>query len=367
MRFTLATAEHDAALRRLQRAQPMPGRIRLAFASEPSWTAAHAVLGDVSQTLVATDATGAVTGCGVRTIRRRYVNGSPTELGYLSGLRSLPRVRGALGLAQGFRFLRQLHESDRRTPAYLTTIIEGNETAEVALTSARAGLPAYVDHGRFITSAVFLSRPRKPAPPAGGVEIRTGAEIAWPAILDFLRMEGPRRQFFPVVDASDFDTPLWRDLRPADFRVALRGGAIVGVAAAWDQSAYRQTVVTGYDPLLRLLRPLANLGVATLGRPALPPPGSQLRFFHLALPCVRGDDVGVFAAMLERFHADWKDGTHACFVVGLHERDPLRAALASFPTFDYASRLHVAAWEDGAAFVAGLDPHRIPHLETALL
>ncbi len=367
MRFALATAEHDAALRHLQRDQPMPGRIRLAFASEPSWANAHAVLGENSQTLVATDATGTVAGCGVRSIRRRYVNGRPTELGYLSGLRSLPRVRGALGLAQGFRFLRQLHEADRRTPAYLTTIIEGNETAEAALTSARAGLPAYVDHGRFITSAVFLSRRRKPAPPSGGIEIRSGAEIAWPALLDFLRSEGPRRQFFPVVEAGDFDTPLWSGLRPADFRVALRGGEIVGVAAAWDQSAYRQTVVTGYDPLLRLLRPLGNLGLAALGRPALPPSGGKLRFFHLALPCVRGDDVGVFAALLERFHADWKDGTHACFVVGLHERDPLRAALANFPKFDYASRLYLVNWEDGAAFAAGLDPHRIPHLETALL
>jgi hypothetical protein len=33
----------------------------------------------------------------------------------------------------------------------------------------------------------------------------------------------------------------------------------------------------------------------------------------------------------------------------------------------YASRLYLAAWDDGRRFGAGLDPRLVPHLETATL
>jgi hypothetical protein len=366
VKFALATAQHDAALRRLLRDQPMPGWVRLAFACEPSWAEAHAVMGYQCQTLVGTDDSGAVLGCGVRSIRRHYVNGHTTELGYLSGLRSLPHARGALGLAQGFRFLRELHDADRRVPAYLTTIVEDN-TAAAVLLGARAGLPRYRELGRFATTAVLFDRRRRTPEPNAGLSIRTGADVPADRILAFLRAEGARRQFFPVVARDAFSSGLWRGLQPADFRVLLRGEEIVAVAAAWDQSAFRQTMIAGYDPLLRVARPAANLLLRLRGLRPLPPVGERLRCFHLALVCVAGDEPEFLAALLDRFHADWRDSDCSCFLVGLHERDPLRPALRRFATLEYWSRLHLVHWDDGADFCAALEPTRIPHLETALL
>lgn len=366
MRHAIATADHDAALRRMAREQAMPGWIRLAFCREPDWGAGEHVLGHICQTVVALDAAGEVVGCGVRAIRHAYVNGRRTAIGYLCGLRSLPRVRGSLALAQSYRHLRKLHEADRLTPAYLTTIVEANKDVVSLLTSRRSTLPAYLDRGRFITSAILPGR-RAACSPPGGVEIRTPPEVPMADVLGFLGEEGPKRQFFPVLEQEDLASPRCRGLEAGDFRVATRDGVIIGVAAAWDQTAFRQTVVAGYSPLLRAARPLLNTALRISGRRPLPRAGERLNLFHVAFACVRKDDPAVFAALLERMRADLWKSRHDCLVIGLHERDPLRAALVPFPAFHYASRLYLACWEDGESFCDALRPDLIPHLETAML
>lgn len=366
MKFTLAAPVHEPALRRLAREQTMPGWIRLAYTCEPDWASGHYVLGRFQQTIVATDDSDTVVGCGVRAVRRVFINGCETDIGYLCGLRSLPAARRSTGLARGYRFLRQLHDADRRVPAYLTTIIEDNAPAMTLLASGRAGLPAYLDQGRFVSSAIPLGR-RRPTDTPANIGIHTGAEIPFSEVLDFLRAEGPRRQYFPALRREDFGTPLLHGLRPADFRVAVRGAAIVGVAAAWDQSAFRQTFVAGYAPVLRLSRPALNLALRLAGHRPLPPPGQDLRLAHVAFPCVRNDEPAVLAALLERILADHRQSSRDFLVVGFHERDPLRAALRTFPALHYSSRLFLARWEDGRAFCDSLEATRIPHLETAML
>lgn len=367
MKYALATAAHGAALRRMAREQAMPGWVRLAFAREPDWSPGQEVLGHFNQTLVALDDAGAVVGCGVRSIRKAYVNGCITDIGYLCGLRLLARVRRSLTLAHSYRFFHQLHAADQLVPAYLSMIVEDNSVAKNTLASGRAALPAYLDQGRFITSAIALGRRRAAARLPEGDEILSGKDVPLGAILDFLREEGPKHQFFPVLDREDFGTPQWRDFDPSEFRIALRGGVIIGVTAVWDQSTFRQTVVTGYAPSLRFARPLLNIALRLAGRRPLPPPGQCLKFFHAAFTCIRGDDPAVFGALLERLHADYRHSPYDYFVVGLHERDPLRAALRSFPAVDYVSRLYLVCWEDGRPFCEGLRPDLIPHLETAAL
>ena len=367
MTYTLAATAHDAALRRMTREQAMPGWIRLAFTREPNWATGQEVLGHESQTLVALDDAGGVVGCGVRALRKIYVNGHCADMGYLCGLRLLPRVRGSLTLARSYRFLHQVHANGRFVPAYLTTIVEGNDAARTVLSSGRVTLPAYLDHGRFITSTILLGGRRADAHSPKGFEVRSGKAVPLETILDFLREEGPNRQFFPVFGSGDFGKPQWRDFDPSGFRVALRGGNVIGVTAVWDQSAFRQTVVSGYAPALQVARPLLNVALRVAGRRPLPAPGQCLKFFHTAFTCIRNDDPEVFAALLERLQADYRHSPYEYFVVGLHERDPLRKALRGFPTFDYVSRLYVVCWEDGRPFCEALNQDLIPHLETATL
>src|SRR5262249_31945621 len=93
-RFDLATPADDAELRRVLAARPMPGGIGVGFRRDPSWFAAAVVDGHFRQVVVCRDdERGRMVGFGCRSVRRLYVNGAGTDVGYLSSLRVLPEYR----------------------------------------------------------------------------------------------------------------------------------------------------------------------------------------------------------------------------------------------------------------------------------
>lgn len=360
----LAGSEDEAQLRELLRGGAMPGWIRLAFGREPDFFHGAAVQGRACQVLAALRE-GRVTAMGCRAVKPLFVNGHATEMGYLGGLRLAPEVRRTGLLARGYAAFKRLHQA-APVPAYLTTIIEENTAARAILTSGRAGLPHYLDQGRHITYAINLCARRRPCPAT--LEIRRGDEVGLEPILRFLAEQGPRRQFFPALAAADFSPAHLRGLGPADFRVAVHPrGELLGVAAVWDQNAFRQHLVAGYAAPVRLGRPLLNLALQLGGFRPLPAPGRGLAALYVAFACVRGDDPGLLRALLEQIYAAHRHGPHHFLLLGLHERDPLRAALSHFLTFRYVSRFYIVCWDDGLDFVRRLDPSRVPYLELATL
>jgi hypothetical protein len=362
-RFEVATPDADADLRRILAETPMPGRVAVSFRREPSYFAAAVVDGPFHQVVAARDcAADRLFGFGARSVRETYVNGRVEPIGYLNGLRSLPEYRNRGLLARGYAFFRKLH-GDGRTRLYLTTIAEGNATALTVLTSGRAGLPAYHYAGNYHTVALPLGRRRAPA----GAGIRPATEEDLPAVLAFLNSVGPGRQFFPRYEAEDFFRPLGalRDLQPADLLLAYRGRQLVGTLAAWDQHAFRQTVVQGYEAPLRWLRPFYNCWARLRGRPGLPAPGQAFPYLTAALPVVAGDAPAVFAALLEALLARPRPGREY-LLLGLHEADPLLAVVRAYRARWYTTRLYLVCWEDGEGLRAELDG-RPPYLELGTL
>jgi len=361
MRCRLAQRDDEAHLRRILAGHAMPGAIRTAYEREPDFHRALEVMGTFQQTLVAEE-DGELLGLGIRALRPVLVNGRPMQLGYLGGLRTLARARGGPALARGFRLLRELH-GDGRTPAYLSTILEANLPVRALLTSARAPLPHYLDLGRFSTYALLAGR-RSPVRPAGGLRVEPGSAALLPEILAFLQARQGSLQFAPDLSSGLEPAGFYRDFSPGDFRLARRDGRLVGVIGVWDQSAFRQTRITGYAPWLGLLRPGLNLLATALGVPGLPAPGRTLGEAYLAFRGIEGDDPAVLVALVQAVLAE-RPGR--ILLVALHERDPLRPALRAFRRIPYHARLYCVCWEDGLPFYNGLDPRRVPTLELARL
>ena len=289
MRFALAGPEHEPQLRALLREHAMPGWVELTLEREPDFFAAAATTGGVAQTGVALEG-DTVVGMGCRSVREVYLNGRPASLGYLSGLRLQQAFRRGTALARGYAFLRQLHE-DGRAAAYLSTIIEDNREVMALLTGGRAGLPRYRDLGRYVTFAVALGAWPPGRRPRTDVIVSHAAPSELDAVVAFLNDHGRRRQFSPVVHRSDFGSPAWRGLEPSNVVLARGGhGRIEGVAACWDQSAYKQTRVVRYRRLLATTRPLLNTVLRLAGFPGLPDEGALIPALNLSLICIRGDD-----------------------------------------------------------------------------
>ena len=372
IRFDLAVPRDDEALRRLVGAVDMEGEIRVAFQREPSYLEAAVVEGPDPQVLIAVDEVHReVIATASRSVRARYVNGAPQSVGYLSALRCLDAYRGGTVLARGYAFLRELHE-DARAKFYVTTITADNAKALRALAAGRKGLPTYEPSGDYHTLAIPARRRRRVRLPRG-LRIRTAAETDLPVLLEFLERVGPNRQFAPRYVESDFfrKNGTFRDLPAANIQLAFRDGRLVGTLASWDQSGFRQSMVSGYGPLLRVLRPVHNVWARLRRAPLLPPPGQALRYRMLALPFVEQNDPEVFRALLDTTmdeHARRAARDPGCrlALLGMHESDPLLPAARAYPSRTYLSRLFVVHWADGQSAYEGLDARPV-YLELGCL
>ncbi len=363
LKIQTADKHHDAQLRALARTMSMPGHIRVAFAREPDFFAGANIEGRTSRTIAGIKNTRVV-GMGCRAVRPMWINGKKRDFGYLSGLRALPEIRGGTALARGYAYLKKLHD-EQPVAGYVTTIIEENTHARSTLTSGKAGIPRYEDWGRIITYAININRHRRRRKP--NYEIKPGSDIDPADIVTFLNSEGKKRQFFPVWSTDDFGTSLLREFTPADFYVALSGSTIVGVCARWDQRAFKQTVITGYSPLLYTVRPLINMALYIGGYSLLPSPGETLNMVYTAFICVTDNSQAVFKDLIERLYADAREKKYHYITIGFHERDPLKQAIKSFFAVPYYSRLYVVSWPEGDQICQELNRERIPYLEIATL
>ncbi len=358
--ITAATPADDPALRALLRENPMGTRFRVAFEREPDFFAASRVQGEFHQVGIARDtATDTVIGLGTRAVSAGFLNGQPAPVGYLGDLRVSSARRGGTLLARGYRLLREWH-ADGRTPLYATVIFADNATALTTIAAGRADLPRYHDRGAVHCPGVLLRRV-KPALEAA-CEITRGDNALLPEILACLNRHNARRQFAPQHHAKFFAPGgRWRDFRVSDFYVARRAGRVIGVVGKWDQRAFKQTRIIGYGGALGWL-------AATPLRRAvgLPHPGECLPFFHACFIAIDDDDLRVFRALLRRLYNDAVGSGCTYFIIGLHERDPLRAALEDYARMPFHARLFAVSFADGEPLLHTLDA-RVPHIEPALL
>ena len=332
----------------------MEGDMVLSFRREPEYFLACGVQGDQSQIIKCADSEGGrIVGLGARHSKRLFINGVESRVGYLSDLRADQAVRKRTLVARGYSFLRRLHAADR-IPLYFSIILDGNDEAISALTTARAGLPIYVDRGRILTPAIHLDR-RRPERVCEGLTIRRGTASIMPQIFEFLRREHASKQLAPCFRISDLGSPRLLGLRPDDFYVAYRGDRIAGCVATWDQSDFRQTHVEGYSGLLRMARPFHNIAARMSSLHVLPVPGARIPYLYLSLIATENNRTDIFASLLRTVYRDQRGGEYHFLIAGLHEQDPLCQVLNDYRSIEAGGRLFLIYYPEDAEFLSNLD------------
>ena len=364
-RFDFSLAEHgdDAALRRRMAEDHMQGNIAVSFRREPDYFLGCAVQGHRSEILKCTDSkTGRIVGLGARHTTSLFINGVETRVGYLSDLRVDVGVRRGTLLARGYSALARLHAADP-LPLYFSIILEGNEDALAAITTARAGLPIYKKWGRILTPAMRLDRQR-PELDLKGIRIRRGEATLMPRVFAFLKQEFSGKQLAPCYSHEDIGTSRLLGLRPEDFYLAFRGDDIVGCIAAWDQSEFRQTHVERYSTALRMIRPFYNLAAKVSSLHALPAPGGKIPYFYLGLIASRNNCRDIFARLLRSVYRDRRKSGYHFMIAGLHESDPLCPVLDDYRRIESGGTLFVIYYPNASDFAGRLD-NRTPYVEMA--
>lgn len=361
-RYTFETARPEDAGEILEILEEIDfkGRISLTFTRRPDPIASFRKEGERVDILVSRDTReGRITAVAAASVNRMFFDGEPAHVGYLFGLRVRKEYRRRyLLLPRGFETLFRLHEG-LEIPVYITTILEENTEAQRLLEKRRPTMPVYEYHGDYETYALATGGK---APSSGpGFLFRKASPDDAPALAAFLREQGSRFQFFPILGEQELNAPDG-PVRPEDFTLMLdRDGRLLAAGAIWDQRAYKQYVLNRYEGVFRLLYPVSFL-FPLFQYPRLARPGSVLNYFTLAFWAVRDDNPQWFERFLD--HLARQTRAYDYFVLGVHRRHPLRETLRRRPHIPYRARMYlVHPLGRGDGTLSPESKRRVPYLE----
>jgi hypothetical protein len=282
----LARPEDEAGIRAVLRASQLPGPVRVAFTREPRFDAGARLAGAEDVTVVARRE-GRVVGLGQASVYELTRNGAARRVAYLGLLRLLPGVRGGVRwLRDGYAALFDALDGTGVDAVFTSIGRENARARQVLGHGRRLGLPGYhelaslvtfvapVGHVGAGTRAIQpLDARRRVGPTHDGVD-RDGADVT--ELTVFLQQRARKAHLALAWEPRQWAALGQHGIAAGDFCVVRRGPEIVGAAAVWDQRPFRQTVVVGYGPGLRVVRPIVNTLRAVRRLPRLPAPGSVL-------------------------------------------------------------------------------------------
>jgi len=363
-RFKLqwATPSDEPDIRALVGTVPMPGSVSIIFAREPDYFLGTTIMGDPCDVLlVRQQSDGQLAGIACRTERRAYLNRQESALGYIGQIRVAEGFRGNWIVHRGAKWFKDISPPNL---LYIGVIASENPRARKLLVGPRlpGGLQVAGKWG--ITTCAILLRSRRVLR-IPGIEVQPGSLETLGVIAAYLRLEGPRRQFFPVYTHKDFLEGIkLRGLKPEDIMVARRGNTIVGIMAVWDQAAYKQDIIDSYGPELRLLSPFYNLAARFIQAQPLTPPGQAIPLAFASCICVTEDDKAVTRALLSACLQNAFTRGKAFLMVGLADIDPLLPVVRRFLHITYHSELYAVSW---SGKTGNLLDNQIPYIEIATL
>lgn len=339
--LAVARREDDADLRALLRRAVMPGAIRVAFTREPQYFAGEGLAGSDDITLVARQ-DGRLAGMGRCSINTLYRNGIPQSVAYLGELRIDPGApRSAAMLRDGYRLLAS---EAGAVDGFFTSIATGNLRARRVLErGARLGLPRYTTLCDLVTLVMPVGR---------GSSGTSALELDLGELTAFLDRQSRGHQLTLTWNVSRWGDLLRHGVSPSSCVVSMDGSDIAGAAAIWDQRAFRQVVVDGYDHRIQVARPLYNALQSLRGLAPLPEAGASL---------AQGMLLGAFVTRPEGWDALWPALARRARALGLswltvarQAGDPeLTVLRRRAGVQEYRSTLYAVDWSDGPHWLDG--------------
>lgn len=320
-----ATPADNDALVALSVACPMEGEIGLAVDRAPDFFALNRLEGASWEVGVVDGPDGSPVGCIAVAQRTVYVNGEPTGAMYVSDLKVHPAHRGAgVGdLLTGWAGEIGIAAWGEDGLAFLTVL--GDNRPMARRMPGPRGLPHLERVATYRTHTIPLLW-RRAVP--RGCTITAARRSDLEEMAELWAVVAPRRQLAPFHDAADLQAWITAapDLEVSSYRLARRGGRIVGFLAPWDQSGFKQLRVTGYTPKLAGVRAGFNALAPLVRAPRLPPPGGALQNVTAVQVCVSPDEPAVLRALvLDAYNVS--RGAGSFLNVGLDAADPLAVAL----------------------------------------
>jgi hypothetical protein len=265
-----------------------------------------------------------------------HVNGRPEELGYLGGLRVNPGHRRRIRhLREGYASIRPLAQAPATLPWWFTVVAAENTAARKLFESGVPGLPCYVPQGEYAMLGLARARRRQSGlwRPAGEADLSR--------MLHFHNARAARFQFSPVLHEATV-----RRIGLERFFVHERADAVAGVAALWDQRAFKQIIARRYRKPLGALVPAYNAYAKVFRRVPLPREGQALEQTFIAFLGLAEDALPHGRALLQDLLSYCPTPVAS---LGLHASHPLLPGLQGLRPMYYRACVYAVTFEDRPA------------------
>ncbi len=350
-----ATTADNEALLELTRATPMAGTISLRIDRDPDFFALLRARGDF--TLFVAEHTGLngtrIIGCMSSATYPAYIEGRLETIAHAGDLKVHPEFTGrrlALHLVSAVEH----HLRSRGVDLSFNLVADGNHKV-MTIAQGKHGTPVQTMLGRFLVDEMIPSPFRLPSR-RYAVAPATSSDLD--ALMGLLTDFASARNFARPPSLPDLKDRLHCQ---TPILVARDKGTPVATITLDDTSHLRRNVPVSLPRHLRLLLPI--LGAI----PGIRPPelGEPIRMLYLRhLGCLPDHIPALRALVAEaRLYAFRQ---RASFVsLGLHERDPLRAAITGIPRFTFTSRAMATSLLSHRRVESLL--HRVPYEDFALI
>lgn len=318
---------------------PVSGSIQLALEREPDYFAGASVQAETPEVYVCLHRTGRFAGMfhvGYRTV---YIHRKPTPVRYFCDLRIHPDFQRSRLLFEMMVFCRAKGIINDREFAQ-TIIFEDNLPMLNHLDLNRRShirqlAPLYHRVGEYHTYMIRLSsRHSAYSVQSGSIAVRRATESDVELMQAFLELEGPRYQGFPCYQFNKLgQLPYFRNLTIADYFLAFEQGQLVGMVGIWNQKAFKQTRICGYNQSLRWFRPMVNLVAKLTGGFLLPEAGSILTYFTMHTLLIKEEKPHILEALLREVRKGCSGQGFAYFLCSVAGNSPLTKTFQSFRPF----------------------------------
>lgn len=347
-----ATGADNDALLALTRVTPMDGRIALRIDRDPDFFALLRRRGEPI-VLVATCADHVI-GCISAAIHQAYVGGLLEKIAHVGDLKVHPLFTGKRLSSRLMTGLKS-HLKQAGVDLCVGLVAEGNHRM-TPISAGRDGTHVGVQLGRFIVEQL-IARPMRRRHSRYALEEAASADL--PEIAAMLDDTYRRQQFAPRVTVEHLSSSNMHEVPFACRMVARHAGRVVATLALEDTYPLRQNVLIGTPRTVRWAMAAARpLGLLLPGL-TIPRLGCPIKTLYVRHMACAPDCMDALRLLVDDARGRAFRHGFTFLSVGLHERDPLRSAVAGRARITFHSLMVSASLltEGRLADVSSLIPY----------
>lgn len=281
---------------------------------------------------------------------RYYINGGAASVGYVSGVRKHPDYQGILDWKAMAAYVKEAG-----CELYTCSFLGDNEAVRKMFARKHKHFPQLFPLTGYTT---YMINPQAvPYKKSGDFSFRVMTVADRPRVLEFVNREGARYQFAPVF--SSFSQ--FYGLKESDCYVMEQGGVIKAFGALWNQSGYKQYIVTEYKGWMAWMEKLSGL-FERAGYIPMPKKNEPLVYPALSFFYAQEGDKDLYENFLARICREIQKD-YRMFLIGMAHNHPNRPSIQKIRSIHFDSRLYYVRFDSEL-----IPDENIPvHYECALL